>query len=71
MSTAPSVDGTELTGGLFYFVVALPRHNTHHYLQFFKAIRAAIREGRFGDYKQRMIEYLHAGRYSTVGEMET
>jgi len=44
-------------------------HNTHHYLQFFKAIRAAIREGRFGEYKRRMIEYLHAGRYSSMGEM--
>lgn len=32
--------------------VLLETHNTHHMLQFFAAIRSAIKGGRLGDYKQ-------------------
>lgn len=32
------------------------RHNTHHYLKFFKSIREAIRAGEFDQFRWRFIE---------------
>ncbi|KAI3807097.1 hypothetical protein L1987_23019 [Smallanthus sonchifolius] len=36
--------------------ILLEIHNTHHYLSFFRLIREAIAEGKFEEFKQKLIE---------------
>ena len=42
----------------------LDLHNNHHYLRFFERVRAAIAQRRFGEYKARLLQQLHAERYT-------
>ena len=37
-------------------------HNNYHYLHFFRHIRLAISQGKFAEYKQRMVQYFNAAR---------
>lgn len=41
---------------IILFFILCCRHNTHHYLGFFRAIREAVKSGNFDQFRQQFIE---------------